>query len=356
MPYLGLFGLKTAPFMLTPNPALYYRSPQQDNIVRGIIFALRRQSGVVKVVGDVGTGKTMLCHVLLRVLIDREPVAYINAPPRDERLIVRTVCHEFGVALEPGADPYKQLRLFLLEQHAQGRMPVLVIDEAQALGQGGLEVIRLLSNLETDACKLMQIVLFGQPELDHVLAGPAIRQLNQRIVHSFSTKRFSESETADYVRHRLNLCRMPHVSFDIFHPAALKRIGKACGGVARLINILADKSMLVAYAENAPRVMRYHVEDAIADSKGLLAPVPIWSRYSTQRILAAAIAAEATIAAVLAFLLLPGDEARPANSWLERAASVFEREAAPQSKAVAVASGVLEPSPRSSVATLPEGR
>jgi MSHA biogenesis protein MshM len=356
MPYLGLFGLKTAPFMLTPNPALYYRSPQQDNIVRGIVFALRRQSGVVKVVGDVGTGKTMLCHVLLRVLVDREPVAYINAPPRDESLIVRTVCHEFGVALAPGEDPHKQLRLFLLEQHAQGRMPVLVIDEAQALGQGGLEVIRLLSNLETDAAKLLQIVLFGQPELDHLLAGTAIRQLNQRIVHSFKTKKFSESETADYIRHRLLLCRLPHVSFDIFHQAALKRIAKACGGVARLINILADKAMLVAYSENAPRVMRYHVEDAIADSRGLLAPVPIWSRYSTQRLLAAAIAAEATIAAVLALLILPGEEPRPANSWFERAASVFEREAQSGSKDVAVASGFLDPPPQQTGQISQEGR
>ncbi|MBI4969775.1 MAG: AAA family ATPase [Rhodospirillales bacterium] len=308
MPYLGHFGLKEHPFALTPNPALYFPTADQANLVQAIVFALRRQCGIVKVVGDIGTGKTLLCRILLNALVDKEPVGYINAPPGDEALLVDSVCREFGIVPVPRENPYEALRRFLLAKHAQGKRPVLVVDEAQALGNAGLETIRLLTNLETERAKLLQIVLFGQTELDELLSGPALRQLNQRITHAFATRPLLALESRRYVDFRLRKCRRPDVAFNVFQSAALDQVVRSSRGIPRLINILCDKAMLVAYAEGSPKVARHHVEDAINDSRGLLAPVPFLKRYTTQRVLLAAITAETAVAAVLAMLLLPFDD------------------------------------------------
>jgi MSHA biogenesis protein MshM len=306
MPYLAHFGLNDKPFALTPNPELYMHTPEHTGIAQAVVYALKQQAGIIKVVGDIGTGKTLLCRILLHALINVQPIAYINAPERDEDRLVDTVCAEFGVDVGPRESAYEALRHFLLEKHAQGFMPVLMVDEAQALGIEGLESLRLLSNLETEESKLLQLVLFGQPELDILLKRYELRQLNQRIVHSFYTRKLDRDESEQYVRHRLTRCKRQGNRRELFSKGALALIAKSSRGIPRLINVLSEKSLLVAYAETAPRVERSHVEDAIADSKDILfAPVAMLDRTTTRRVLWAALAAEAALAAVIALFLLP---------------------------------------------------
>ncbi|CAA6605601.1 MSHA biogenesis protein MshM (fragment) [Rhodospirillaceae bacterium LM-1] len=306
MPYLAHFGLVEKPFTLTPNPELYMHTADHTGIAQAVVYALKQQAGVIKVVGDIGTGKTMLCRILLHALNDVQPLAYINAPERDEERLVDTVCTEFGV--QPGSreSAYEALRHFLLEKHAQGHMPILIVDEAQALGVEGLESLRLLSNLETEHDKLLQIVLFGQPELDALLKRYELRQLNQRVVHSFYTRKLTSAEAEQYVRHRLSCTRRKGNRRELFSKGALALMAKSSRGIPRLLNILSEKALLVAYSETAPRVERSHVEDAIADSKDLLfSPVSILDKTTTRRVLWAALAAEAALAAVIALFLLP---------------------------------------------------
>ena len=189
MPYLAHFGLKEHPFTLTPNTNQYYPVEKHVEIIQSIQFGIARNTGILKVVGDVGTGKTMLCRLLLRKLVtDNDAVAYLNAPQVDPDSLVGLVCAEFGLEAATKAQMLQALNAFLLEQHALGRNAVLIVDEAQALGAAGLEAVRLLSNLETERNKLLQIVMFGQSELDDLLAQPNLRQINQRIGFSFNTR------------------------------------------------------------------------------------------------------------------------------------------------------------------------
>lgn len=271
MPYLAHFGLQDHPFSLTPNVDYYYPTQENTNIIASLEFALRRESGIVKIVGEVGTGKTLLCRLLINKLIETEAVAYINAPQADAKSIIQTVCDEFGVAIGDEASPYAALNRFLVEEHAKGRLAVVVIDEAQHLGKAGLEAIRLVSNLETERSKLLQVVMFGQTELDELLRDPSLRQLNQRVVFSFSTKPLTEAEARRYVAHRLKVSRRRGVDYDIFAEDALTTIARRTAGIPRVINIIADKAMLVAFSEGSPTVRRSHVLEAIKDTPGLVA-------------------------------------------------------------------------------------
>lgn len=169
MPYLAHFGLKEHPFTLTPNTNQYFPIDTHVEIIQSIQFGIARNTGILKVVGDVGTGKTMLCRLLLRKLVEsNDAVAYLNAPQVDPQSLVNLVCAEFGLETGSQAQMMQYLNTFLLEQHALGRNAVLIVDEAQALGPQGLEAVRLLSNLETERNKLLQIVMFGQSELDEL--------------------------------------------------------------------------------------------------------------------------------------------------------------------------------------------
>ncbi len=339
MPYLAHFGLNEKPFALTPNPELYMHTADHTGIAQAVVYAIKQQAGVIKVVGDIGTGKTLLCRILLHALAHVQPVAYINAPERDEDRLVDTICAEFGVEVGPRESAYEALRHFLLEKHAQGLMPVLMVDEAQALGIEGLESLRLFSNLETEHDKLLQIVLFGQPELDVLLKRYELRQLNQRVVHSFYTRKLTGDEAEQYVRHRLARCKRKGNRRDLFSRGALALVAKSSRGIPRLLNILSEKALLVAYAETAPRVERAHVEDAIADSKDLLfAPVAMLDKTTTRRVLWAALAAEAALAAVIALFLLPIGDFR-GSSFLAHAVEA----AIPVSQPVTQTAALPEP-------------
>lgn len=300
MPYLAHFGLKEHPFTLTPNTNQYFPVPRHVEIIQSIQFGIARNTGILKVVGDVGTGKTMLCRLLLRKLVnDNDAVAYLNAPQVDPEGLIGLVCAEFGLETGTRAAMLQSLNAFLLEQHALGRNAVLIVDEAQALGAAGLEAIRLLSNLETERSKLLQIVLFGQSELDGLLARDELRQVNQRIGFSFTTGPLTVAEAVHYIEHRAACSRVDGVTFPIFTARAMALIAEAAGFVPRVINILADKALLVAYGDGAIQVTDRHAEAAIDDSPQLARVRPL-SRRWVRRLLIGVIAAE--VVAVIALV------------------------------------------------------
>jgi MSHA biogenesis protein MshM len=298
MPYLAHFGLKEHPFTLTPNTNQYFPIDKHVEIIQSIQFGIARNTGILKVVGDVGTGKTMLCRLLLRKLVgSNDAVAYLNAPQVDPESLVTLVCAEFG--LETGSKPQmlQALNTFLLEQHALGRNAVLIVDEAQALGPKGLEAVRLLSNLETERNKLLQIVMFGQSELDDLLLRPDLRQINQRIGFSFNTGPLTLAEAVHYISHRVKMSRVDGIDFPIFTDRAMEVLSQSASFVPRVINILADKALLVAYGDGAIQVSPKHAEDAIADSPQIALPVRAGRRW-VRRVIWGVIAAE--VAAVIA--------------------------------------------------------
>jgi MSHA biogenesis protein MshM len=321
MPYLAHFGLKEHPFTLTPNTNQYYPVDKHVEIIQSIQFGIARNTGILKVVGDVGTGKTMLCRLLLRKLVtENDAVAYLNAPQVDPDSLVGLVCAEFGLEAGTKAQMLQALNGFLLEQHALGRNAVLIVDEAQALGAAGLEAVRLLSNLETERSKLLQIVMFGQSELDDLLAQPNLRQINQRIGFSFNTGPLTLAEATHYVRHRVKCSRVDGVDFPVFADAAMETIATAAGFVPRVINILADKALLVAYGDGAIQVGVKHADAAIDDSPQIAKRAPLQRRW-TRRILVGVIAAE-VIAVVAFFALSPGLQAWAKGLWGRATSSV----------------------------------
>ncbi len=274
MPYLAHFGLKEHPFTLTPDVDYFFPTQEHANIIGSVEFALRRDTGIIKVVGPVGTGKTLLCRLLIKKLVDSEAVAYINAPRASANSIILNVCKEFGVEAGGDADAaYGALNRFLVEEHAKNRLAVLVVDEAQHLGKEGLELVRLISNLETEKRKLLQIVMFGQTELDELLADPSLRQLTQRIAFSLATKPLTVEETRNYINHRIRVSRREGIVYDVFTNRAIDFLAKSCGGIPRVINIIADKSLLAAFAAGSPVVQPAHIAEAIKESPALVRPV-----------------------------------------------------------------------------------
>ena len=280
MPFLAHFGLESYPFGLTPDPSLYYPCAEDEALLAALEFALTRGDGLLKIVGEVGTGKTLICRLLLGKL-DALPVntAYLNAPTAlTPAQIPAAVAHEFG--LKDSKDPAKTLRDYLVAQHGKGKRNILIVDEAQALGAQGLEAVRLLSNLETETDKLLQIVLFGQPELDRLLHKRAMRQIMQRINFSFLMKPFSADAIGDYVRFRLERCKSKPSArgkkrkavATAFTPRAVRHLARASDGVPRLIHVLADKALLAAYAEGEVLIDAPHVRTACRESVGLISP------------------------------------------------------------------------------------
>lgn len=266
-PALDYFGLRESPFALTPNPQLFFPWEHPQAVLAGLTYALARGDGLLTVSGAVGSGKTLLCRLLLgRLEAEGVNTAYLNAPVTEAKYLPLIVAREFGITPADHREPYRDLREFLLGQFAQGKRNVLIVDEAQALGESGLELIRLLSNLETETHKLLQIVLFGQVELDQLLRRVMLRQIAQRITFNFTTKPLPQSLIPAYVGFRLQRCALGYRGQELFAPAALYRLGKVSGGLPRLVNLLADKAMLAAYSASQPQVTAAHVRAAQVDS------------------------------------------------------------------------------------------
>jgi MSHA biogenesis protein MshM len=262
------FGLDEAPFSLTPDTAFFFAHHSAQSALNTLLVALRGGEGFVKVVGEVGCGKTLLCRRLLALLAQDCETAYIPNPALDPKGMLCAVCEELGVPAGRGAGHrlVKSLEAALLAHAAAGRRVVLVIDEAQAIPDATVEVLRLLSNIETEKRKLLQIVLFGQPELDAKLAQPHLRQLLQRISFAERIQPLAPREVREYVGHRL---RAAGAGDDpVFDDAALDELSRRSRGVPRLINAIAHKAMMLAFGEGASRIARRHVSAASADTAG----------------------------------------------------------------------------------------
>ena len=266
--YEGHFGLARAPFRITPDPEFFFPGGNRGAVLQALIYAIARGEGIVKVVGEVGSGKTMLCRMLERELPADCEIVYVVNPRLSPEVVLHAIATELGLTVATEDSKLKVLHALhdhLLAKHAAGRRVVMFIEEAQAMPVETLEEIRLLSNLETTQAKLLQIVLFGQPELDDKLALHEIRQLRERITHGFELTPLKREQIRDYLHSRLRASG--YHGEGLFAPGAIRAIESASRGLLRRINVLADKALLAAYASQASRVGRDHVRRAVADSE-----------------------------------------------------------------------------------------
>ncbi|SFX25645.1 Type II secretory pathway, component ExeA (predicted ATPase) [Janthinobacterium lividum] len=264
--YLRHFGLRTAPFGITPDPAFFYTGNTRGELLDALLYAVTQGEGIIKLTGEVGSGKTMLCRMLAERLPPQVDVLYLLNPRLEPDEVLHAIAAELGLELDGrGADAVlRALHGELIGRHAAGRQVVLLAEEAQAMPGATLEALRLLTNLETASHKLLQIVLFGQPELQHTLDLPQFRQLKERITHSFTVPRLPQALLNDYLACRLAAAgRMAPL---VFTPAALRRLARAAQGIVRRVNILADKALLAAFADDAQQISARHMRLAIADS------------------------------------------------------------------------------------------
>lgn len=267
--YQEYFQLHEAPFSIAPDPRYLYLSDQHREALAHLLFGVKGDGGFVLLTGEVGTGKTTICRGLVEQLPGECDIALVFNPRLTVVELLSTVCEEFGAHCPQGNRSIKvfvdQLNAYLLEAHGRGRKSVLIIDEAQSLSPSVLEQMRLLTNLETNRRKLLQIILLGQPELRDMLARPELRQLAQRIVARYHLGPLSKADTTAYVHHRLAVAgaRQP-----IFSPSSLKALYRTSGGIPRLINLIADRALLGAYAEGKATISPDIVETAALEVTG----------------------------------------------------------------------------------------
>lgn len=275
--YYDYFGLNQPPFRITPDTSLFFPGGNRGAILEALMYAISSGEGIVKVVGEVGSGKTMLCRMLAVELPENIEVVYLANPSLLPENIPHAIAFELKLDVSPDEDRLKvmhKLQDYLLRKHAENHQVVVFVEEAQSMPLATLEEIRLLSNLETHQHKLLQIVLFGQPELDTMISTREIRQLKERITYSFNLNPLKTDEISDYLKTRLRACAKNYYTGDIFTPAAVREISQYSRGLLRRTNILADKSLLAAYADNTHEVTAKHVHIAARDSEF----VPKWQK------------------------------------------------------------------------------
>ncbi|MEX2524708.1 MAG: AAA family ATPase [Gammaproteobacteria bacterium] len=266
--YYDYFGFRQPPFKITPDTSLFYPGGERGAVLDALLYAILNGEGIVKVVGEVGSGKTMLCRMLEQELPDRVEVVYLANPSLAPENTVHAIAFELNLEIPAGASRFEvmnRLQEYLLQRHSQDRQVVVFVEEAQSMPLATLEEIRLLSNLETKQNKLLQIVLFGQPELDEMIATPEIRQLKERITYSFRLNPFQSDDIRDYLNSRVRACG--YRADTLFDRSAVRDIERYSKGLLRRINILADKALLAAYAEHTHRVSSKHIRKAAADSE-----------------------------------------------------------------------------------------
>jgi type II secretory pathway predicted ATPase ExeA len=268
-PYLEFFGLHEPPFRLVPDTSCFFTGAERGRTLQALLYAIVHGEGIIRITGEVGAGKTMLCRMLLQELPDTVDIAYLAVPSLDRRQVLRALARELDVPCsDAGADDddlLGRLQTELIARHADGFRVAVLVDEAHAMPPEALEQVRLLSNLETRTDKLLQIVLFGQPELDAMLARPELRALNDRISHRFQLEPMDQAEVAAYLELRLRSAG--HRGGALFPAASIRALNRATGGLARRINILADRSLLAAYAHQSRTVQPRHVALAINDGR-----------------------------------------------------------------------------------------
>jgi type II secretory pathway predicted ATPase ExeA len=266
--YLEHFGLDRPPFKITPDTSMFYEGSKRGAALEALMYAIKTGEGIIKVVGEVGSGKTMLCRMLEVKLSGAVDVVYIANPSLSPDNILHVIAHELHLDVsndESKLDVMQKLQDYLLKKHADNRQVVVFVEEAQSMPVETLEEIRLLSNLETDQHKLLQMVLFGQPELDDKLALPQIRQLKERITHSFHLDPFPPADTLDYLNFRLR--SVGYRGPSLFNQRTANAVEKYSNGLSRRINIIADKALMASFSEGSHEVSSRHVASAAKDSE-----------------------------------------------------------------------------------------
>ena len=267
--YQEHFGLRELPFSITPDTGFFFSYGHYADALNTLLVALRTGEGFIKVTGEVGTGKTLLCRKLLATLDKDFVSAYLPNPMLTPYGLQTAVAEELGIPVNRQYNAHhlqKRITERILELNAEGRKVVLCLDEAQAMPLETLETLRLLTNLETEKRKLLQVVLFGQPELEEKLNRPEIRQLRQRITFAYRLEPIDREGMNAYVQHRLMVAGHQGGG-SLFRPRALQRLYRASRGIPRLVNILAHKSLMAAYGRGDREVDREHVQMAIADTE-----------------------------------------------------------------------------------------
>jgi len=268
MLYLSHFGLKEAPFSITPDTSFYFATKSYQEGLNTLLYAIHAREGFIKITGEVGTGKTMLCRKLIASLDDTFKVAYVPNPYLEPQSLLLVIAEELRIPIPAELTQHSLLKAItraLLGFARNGNKVVICLDEAQAMPTETLEALRLLSNLETEKRKLLQVVIFGQPELEIKLNHPSIRQLKQRISFDHHLAQFNFDEMQHYVNHRLSVAG--YRGGRVFSSAALYMMFVKSQGVARLINILANKALLAAYGKGKRLVGVSEVLAAVSDTE-----------------------------------------------------------------------------------------
>ena len=265
--YRAYFGLREPPFGITPDTSFIFACTAHQEALNTLLVAVKTGEGFIKITGEVGTGKTLLCRRFLSTLGNTCVSAYIPNPYLEPRSLLLALADELGTPLKKDADQHrllKSLTLALLGFARQGKQVVICLDEAQMMPLESLEALRLLTNLETEKRKLLQVVLFGQPELDKRLAQPSVRQLRQRITFQYHLGALAGNELDHYLTHRLSVAG--YRGTRIFTTSAVRLMYRLSGGIPRLVNILSHKTLLLVFGEGKDQVLPRHVHAAAADT------------------------------------------------------------------------------------------
>ncbi|WP_371193514.1 ExeA family protein [Glaciecola sp. SC05] len=279
--YLYHFGIRELPFTLTPNTQYFFGLPSHKEAIEVLTTALDSGEGFIKVTGEVGTGKTLICRKLLNELDKNFVSAYIPNPYLSPIELRKAVASELNVELSDGGDQQEfsqRIQKRLIEIRKSNRSAVLIIDEAQALPDESIEALRLMTNLETESQKLMQVVLFGQPELNQKIAQPELRQLRQRITFSYNLQQMDTDQIYQYVRHRLRVAG--HSGKEVFSRPVCRALKIASRGTPRVVNILSHKALMLAFGEGTNTVTEKHIQYAAKDTEAAFAiPKPRWINW-----------------------------------------------------------------------------
>ena len=266
--YKHYFGLQDSPFSIAPNPQYLYMSTRHREALAHLLYGVKSDGGFILLTGEVGTGKTTVCRCLLAQIPTDVDIAMVLNPKQTAVELLATICDELHITYNPNASIkilVDRLNVFLLDSHRAGRKTILIIDEAQNLEVDVLEQLRLLTNLETNQRKLLQIILLGQPELLTLLGRQELRQLSQRVTARFHLDALNQQEVGEYIQHRLTVAGGNQT---LFPPTSIRRIYQITAGIPRLINLVCDRALLGAYVENQPRVNNAIVAKAAREVLG----------------------------------------------------------------------------------------
>jgi len=362
--YYSHFGLNQAPFKITPNTEFFFSGGNRGPILEALIYAISHGEGIIKVTGEVGSGKTMLCHMLPTRLPPNIVTVYIANPSVSPEEILRAIAFELQLEIArdaPRLEVMQALHDYLLARYSEGKRVVVFVEESQSMPLATLEEIRLLSNLETRNDKLLQIVLFGQPELDDNLRQPNIRQLRERITHSFRLEPLTTGDIREYLMFRMRAAgyRGP----DLFSNSVVGGIARSSQGLTRRVNLIADKALLAAFSENTHAIKPKHVEAAVRDSEFSqppamrLAPRSVWTSVALVGI--------GALLGIGIYSLLPHSRPVTDGSPMPAQASIRENErsgpgptasaTAPKAQPTAPASASTGPKPTPMPAPTPQG-